>query len=348
MVIYNNITECIGCTPVVSLNDKLIPKGKKLYLKLEYFNPNFSVKDRTALGLVKAALLEGRLKPGGVLIESTSGNLGKSLSMLGAVYKFKVIIVVDPKISPSLLRWYRAYGAEIEMVTEPDKNGGYQTSRIKRVQELLEKYPDAYWPNQYDNPHNPSYHFETTGHEVLNLPIDSVVGAVSTGGHLCGIGKLIKHQNKDIQVIACDVKGSAVFNNCFSPYLINGVGLSWRSKNTDLSVIDKIGIASDQEAISICHMLAKDHGIMIGGSGGLSVFIALSWLRNSDSRATLAIIPDTGINYLDQIYDHDWLESQEIEIMSREDLNKAINERKFITASDLQTKERNSRTSVTS
>lgn len=328
-MIYGNITECIGNTPIVALEDELVPTKKKLFLKLDYFNPNFSVKDRTAFGMVKKALERGELKPGGILIESTSGNLGKSLAMLGAVYQFRVLIVVDPKISQSLLKWYKAYGAEIEMVTEVDEDGGYQKTRYRRVKDLLSKYPDAYWPNQYDNPSNPSYHFETTAQEVIDLPMDAVVGAVSTGGHLCGIGRLIKEKRPEIQIVACDVKGSAIFNNSFHPYLINGVGLSWRTKNTDLSVIDQICIASDEEAISTCRILARDHGIMIGGSGGLAVITALSYLNHSDANNVLAIIPDTGINYLDQIYNDEWLYSKGISLLDRSKLKNIIKNKKF-------------------
>ncbi|QDZ76820.1 PLP-dependent cysteine synthase family protein [Bacillus cereus] len=337
-MIYRNITECIGHTPIVTLEDQLVPTGKKLLLKLDYFNPNFSVKDRTAFGLVKKALERGELKPGGILIESTSGNLGKSLAMLGAVYQFRVLIVVDPKISPSLLKWYKAYGAEIEMVTDPDEEGGYQKTRYKRVKDLLDKYPDAYWPNQYDNYNNPAYHYETTAQEVIDLPMDAIVGAVSTGGHLCGIGRLIKEKKPEIQVVACDVRGSAIFDNAFQPYLINGVGLSWRSKNTDLSIIDQICIASDQEAISTCRMLARDHGMMIGGSGGLAVISALSYLCQSKAETILAVIPDTGINYLDQIYDDSWLVEKEITLLDRSKLNDIIKNKKITYPHELDLK----------
>ncbi|SFX80806.1 cysteine synthase A [Thermoactinomyces sp. DSM 45891] len=328
-MILDSITDCIGNTPVVALEDNLVPVGKKLFLKLDYFNPNFSVKDRTAFGLVKKAMDRGELKPGGMAIESTSGNFGKSLAMLGAVYKFRVLILVDPKVSPSLLKWYKAYGAEIEMVTELDEDGGYQKTRYKRVKELMSQYPDTYWTDQYDNPNNPSIHFETTAKEIVDLPIDAVVGAVSTGGHLCGMGRFIKEKKPEIKVIACDVKGSAIFGHPFNPYLINGVGLSWRTENTDLSVIDQICIASDQEAISTCRILAKEHGIMVGGSGGLVVVSALSFLNHSNAKSALAIIPDTGINYLDQIYDDEWLDLKGISLLDRRELKDAIDNKKF-------------------
>lgn len=332
-MIFDSITECIGNTPIVALEDELIPSGKRLLLKLDYFNPNYSVKDRTAFGLVKKALAQGELKPGGMLIESTSGNLGKSLAMLGAVYQFRVRIVVDPKISSSLLRWYQAYGAEIEMVTELDEDGGYQKSRYRRIQTLLKEYPRAYWPNQYDNPDNPAYHFETTANEVIDVPMDALVGAVSTGGHLCGIGRYVKELRPDVQVIACDVEGSAIFHSSFHPYLINGVGLSWRTKNTDVSVIDQVCIVSDQEAISICRLLARDHGIMIGGSGGLAVMSALAYLNQSQAQTALAIIPDTGINYLDQIYDDEWINLKGISLMNRPELTRSIHKKSLISPS---------------
>src|SRR5438874_1548370 len=149
--IYRNVAECIGNTPVVEIHDSLIPKDKRLFVKLEYCNPGFSIKDRTALGLVKAAMAAGRLTKGGTLIESTSGNLGKSLALLGAVYGFRVIVVVDAKTSQSVIRWCEAYGAQMEIVTEMDENGGYQKTRVARVKKLLAQYPDAIWPNQYDN-----------------------------------------------------------------------------------------------------------------------------------------------------------------------------------------------------
>ncbi|MDA1477993.1 pyridoxal-phosphate dependent enzyme [Bacillus changyiensis] len=335
-MILNNITDCIGNTPVVELKDDLVSKGKKLYLKLDYFNPNFSVKDRTAYGLVQAAFHEGKLKRGGVLIESTSGNLGKSLAMLGAVYQFKVIIVVDPKISPTVLNWYKAYGAHVEMVKEPAENGGFQQARITRVKQLLEQYPEAYWPNQYDNPDNPSFHYVTTAKEIVELSVDSVVGAVSTGGHLCGIGKRVKKERTNMKVVACDVKGSAVFDHRFRPYLINGVGLSWRGHNTDITVIDQVSIASDRQAISTCNLIAKEHGIMVGGSGGLVIFTALAWLNQSNCSSAVAVIPDAGVNYLDQIYNEEWRKEKGLDIMNRAQLKATLDQQLFMIPEEKQ------------
>jgi 2,3-diaminopropionate biosynthesis protein SbnA len=315
--IVKNIVETIGNTPLLSLQHPLLPKGKKLYLKLEQFNPTFSIKDRTALGLVKAAFKSGKLKPNGTIIESTSGNLGKSLAMLAAAMNFKVIIVVDPKISTTMLNFYKAYGAQVELVTTPDEqSGGYQQARIARVKEFLQRDPTLYWPNQYDNPDNPLFHYDYTALEIADVDFNLLVGAVSTGGHLCGIARWFKENRQDVQVLACDVKGSAIFGEPFKPYLVNGVGLSWKAANTDLSVFDYHCHISDQEAISLCHLLARERGILMGGSGGLVVSGALTYLHATDAQSAVALIADTGANYLEQIYDENWLNENNIELLT--------------------------------
>ena len=322
--IYGSIADCIGNTPVVELHDPFVPENKRLLLKLEYYNPSFSIKDRTALGLVKAALAKGTLGKGGTLIESTSGNLGKSLALLGAVYGFQVIVVIDAKTSASVTRWCEAYGARMEMVRETDENGGYQKTRVARVRKLLEQIPNAVWLNQYDNQDNPDFHYATTGEEVAELETDAVVGSVSTGGHLCGISRRVKEKRSGVTVIACDVEGSAVFGGPFHSYLVNGSGLSWRSKNTDLSLLDKICILTDQEAISICHLLAKENGLLLGGSAGLVVCGAIAWLRQSSAKSLVAIVPDSGANYLDQIYNDSWLAEKGITLLDRKELDEHL------------------------
>jgi 2,3-diaminopropionate biosynthesis protein SbnA len=337
--IYANVAECIGNTPVVEIHDSLVPEGKRLFAKLECNNPGFSIKDRTALGLVKAAMSTGELARGGTLIESTSGNLGKSLAMLGAIYGFRVIVVVDAKTSPSVIRWCEAFGAQMEMVTETDENGGYQKTRVARVHALLAKYPGAVWPNQYDNESNPAFHYATTGEEIAALKVDAVVGSVSTGGHLCGISRKVRERQPGTTVIACDVEGSAVFGGVFRSYLVNGAGLSWRSDNTDLSVLDKICISSDQEAFSACWLLARDNGLLVGGSGGLVMCGAVAWLKQSSAKSAVAIIPDAGANYLDQIYNNEWLAEKGITLLSRRELDERLQAKSVFDAEGLSGEE---------
>jgi cysteine synthase len=323
-IIHRDYSGCIGSTPIIELHDSIIPSGKRMFLKMECANPNFSIKDRTALGMVRKAMERGQLSKGGTLVEATSGNLGKSFSMFGAIYDFRVIIVVDPKVSRSALNWFRAFGAEVVLVDQPDASGGFQVARRNRVQKLLLEHPGAYWPNQYDNTDNVLYHMTDTGPEVVEAVratgADAVVGCVSTGGHMSGIGRAIKNAGLSTRVIATDVAGSSVFGGPFSPYLLNGVGLSWRAQNTDLSAFDEFVIGTDIQAISLCRLVARNHGLLLGGSSGLVLFAAMVALRKSNVSSILAVLPDSGVNYLDQFYDDAWLADRQLMVKSRDQI----------------------------
>jgi cysteine synthase len=329
-----NVSQLIGHTPVYELRDPLIESGCRLYLKLEAFNPNLSVKDRTALGLVEAGMRRGALAPGGTIIESTSGNLGKSLAMLGASMGFRVIVVVDPKVPTAILNWYRAYGAEVDLVEMPDANGSFQRARIARVQELLRLNPGAYWPNQYDNLDNQEGHCNNTGPEMLSdlnrLGAQAIVGSVSTGGHLCGIAMHVKRENPATKVFAGDVQGSAIFGGAFKPYVINGLGLGWKAGNTRTDVLDAVVYGSDLHAISLCRLLARDHGLLLGGSSGIVLFAALAALRRGLADSVLAVLPDSGVSYLEQIYDDGWLERQGLTPLDRAALNREVTEAELV------------------
>lgn len=320
--VKRNIVEAIGSTPIVQLQSGLVPHGKALYLKLESFNPTFSIKDRTAFALVQAAMASGDLKQGGTLIESTSGNLGKSLAMLGAALGFNVVIVVDPKVSEHNLAVFNAFGAEVVMVNQPDASGGYQKARIRKVREMLQLHPRWYWPNQYDNPENPEFHYNHTAAELLesDCKFDTLVGTVSTGGHFCGVGRRIKESLPSVRIVACDAVGSAIFQNSFQPHLLNGIGLSWRTKNIDMSVFDAYAFVNDTEAFSLCRIIARTTGMLLGGSSGVALFCALNQLHTTNARSVLCINADTGWNYLEQFYDDGWLKAKGIQLEGYEDL----------------------------
>jgi cysteine synthase len=232
--------------------------------------------------------------------------------------------VVDVNTNPSVTRWCQALGAQIEVVRDPDENGGYQKARVARVKEMMQQYPEAVWPNQYDNEDNPAFHSATTGEEIASLAPEVVVGSISTGGHLCGVSRKVKERKPGTIVLACDVEGSAVFGGPFHSYLVNGSGLSWRSRNTDLSVLDKVCILSDQEAISACRLMAKESGLLVGGSSGLVLCGSIAWLKQSSVKSVLAIIPDSGVNYLEQIYNDDWLAQKGVTLLDRDELNKRL------------------------
>lgn len=316
------VLDLIGNTPVVELVQLRLPPGKRLYLKLECFNPTFSIKDRTAYGMVQAALRSGALRPGGTIVESTSGNLGKSLAMIGSVLGLEVVIVVDPKVSAETLSFYRAFGAQVVVVDQPDPVGGYQTARIARVKALLAATPGAYWPNQYDNADNPNYHYEHTAGEILGETpfFDTLVGSISTGGHLCGIARRVKQERPFVRTVACDAAGSAVFGGPFAPYLLNGIGLSWRSRNADLALFDACYTVADEEAFSTARAVARHAGLLLGGSSGAVVFAALAELQRGPGTAALAIVPDSGANYLTGFYDDRWLAEHGVRLRSADEI----------------------------
>jgi cysteine synthase len=220
----------------------------------------------------------------------------------------------------------------MEMVLETDENGGYQKTRVARVKRLLAEHSEAVWLNQYDNEDNPCFHYATTGEEVAAVEADVVAGSVSTGGHLCGIARRIKEKRPQTTVLACDIEGSAVFGGTFHSYLVNGAGLSWRSKNIDLTVLDKVCMVADEEAISACRIFARETGLLMGGSGGLVLCGALTWLKQSAARSAIAIIPDTGANYMEQIYNNDWIKNKGIALLDKSQLNSRLLSKAVIDA----------------
>ncbi|HWS35623.1 MAG TPA: pyridoxal-phosphate dependent enzyme [Actinoplanes sp.] len=194
-MIHRSILDTVGKTPVVKLSKVEELTGFHILVKLESFNPGGSIKDRAALAMITRAEHDGLLEPNGTIVESTSGNLGKSLALIGAVKGYRVVIVVDPKTPSSVLRFVRSLGADIDMVRTPDEDGGYQRPRRARVRELLATIPGAFCPDQYDNPVNPLAHATTTTATELLADVpefDTLVAAVSTGGHLSGLASTVK------------------------------------------------------------------------------------------------------------------------------------------------------------
>lgn len=317
-MICNSILDTIGNTPVVRIKSFQDYSPAEIYLKLEGFNPTSSIKDRPALAMITEAEQTNRLKPGGTIIESTSGNTGKSLAMIGAARGYSVVIVADLKVPKPTLAFYRALGARIELVTEPDENGSLQGARIKRVKELLSEIPDSYNPDQYDNPNNPKIHAETTAKELLSdfNRIDVLVACVSTGGHMTGIAKTLKQHMPSVKTVAVDAVGSAIFSSSFKPYLMNGIGLSWRPGNVHLKDVDRFQLVSDVDAFSVCHLLAKREGILLGGSGGATLFACLHAAKNAPQEAKIVgVVADTGVNYLEQFYDEQWLLKKNLHLL---------------------------------
>ncbi len=315
MIYENGILDCIGNTPVVSLNGLLPDTVGQLYVKIEGFNPCGSVKDRPAFNMILEAEKTGKLRPGGTIVESTSGNLGTALAMVAAARGYRCIVVVDPRTSKQNIAMMKALGAEIEMVTEKNpKDGTYQEARICRARKLAETMPDTFMPWQYGNPDNPEAHTKTTAIEILkdfSQDLHAVVASVSTGGQISGISKGIKNVSPAVKAIGVDVKGSVVFGGVKSPTSVTGMGLGWVPDNLNERVIDEVFLVETQHCFSTVRYLAKQTGVLLGGSSGAALAIAIreAMLAGPDKKI-LAICADRGEKYLEEFYNDDWMEKR--------------------------------------
>lgn len=303
-MIYQSILDTVGRTPVVRLSKVNKIAGCEILVKLESFNPGGSIKDRAALSMVTQAERDGRLKPNGTIVESTSGNLGKALALIGAAKGYRVVVVVDPKAPQSMINFVLALGAEIEMVDTPDRDGGYQRPRLDRVRQLLAELPNAFWPDQYNNPDNPRAHAEVTASELLaDVPrFDALVTAVSTGGHISGLAATVKRQLPEVVTIGVDAEGSAAFGHRPGKYAMRGLGLAWVPGNLDRSLVDRLHRVADSEGITTMRLLARAEGILIGESGGAAVFAALHHAHQHPGSRIVVVAADGGTNYLDESF----------------------------------------------
>lgn len=315
-MIFNNPLELIGNTPLLKLRRLVNPNFTNLYVKLEMYNYTGSVKDRSALGMIEAAEKEKILKPSSVLIESTSGNLGVSLAAISNIKGYKFICVLDPKVETEKVNALKAFGAKIIIVNIPDRYGGFQKPRIKKVKELLKTIPNSTNLNQYENPNNPNYNYLTTGPELykdLKGKIDVLIGAVSTGGHLCGTARYLKEKIPGIYVIGVEPIGSKIFGGNYKPYLQQGAGLSFKPKNFDPKIVDEKIKVSDKDAFITALNCVKKEGILVGGSSGAVIFVALKKIKKKFlNKNVVAILPDHGEKYLTTLYSREWLKKKGI------------------------------------
>lgn len=312
-MIYKSITDLIGHTPVFCLSHFLPNGSADLFVKLDGYNPGGSIKDRPALNMVIAAEKAGKLVPGGTIVESTSGNLGVALAMISAARGYRCIIVIDPRTSPHNISMLKALGAEIDLVTEMNPlDGTFQEARIRRVRELADTIPKAFMPWQYGNPENPRAHEETTSVEILNdFPNggpDVLVASVSTGGQISGTASGLKKRRAKTKTIGVDVKGSVVFGGVKGPTAVTGMGLGWIPDNLNESVIDEAYLVETQQCFSTVRIIAKKYGLLLGGSSGASLFIAMGEaIRQGSGKSVLAIAADRGEKYLDEFYQDEWM-----------------------------------------
>jgi cystathionine beta-synthase len=309
--IRDSILDTIGETPLVRLSRIGAGLTPQLVAKVELFNPGGSIKDRVAIRLIEAAEEDGRLRPGGTIIEPTSGNTGTGLAIAARLKGYRVIAVMPDKMSREKIDLLRAYGAEV-VIAPTDVDPDSPQSYYRVADRLTEEIPGAFQPNQYANPANPQTHYETTGPELWRQTggkLTHLVVGVGTGGTVTGMGRYLKERNPDIQVIGADPVGSIYSGDEVHPYLVEGVGEDFWPKTFDPDIVDRYVRVSDKDSFLTTRRLAELEGMLVGGSCGLAVHAALEVAKTiDDPEAMVAVIlPDGGRAYLSKIFNDTWM-----------------------------------------
>jgi len=308
---YDDILCAIGNTPLVRLRRIFADNHFQLYGKLESLNPGGSIKDRPAINILRHGMETGAIRPGTVVIESSSGNMGIGLAQACSYYGLKFICVVDPKTTATNIRLLQAYGAEVDLVSEPDPmTGEFLQARIDRVQYLLSVLDNSFWPNQYANLYNPISHHQTMREiaTALDGKVDYLFCAASTCGTLRGCVEYVRDHNLKTKVIAVDAKGSVIFGGPKAKRLIPGHGAAVRPRLFQDGLADACVHVSDQDCVVGCRRLAKYETILAGGSSG-AVIMAIDAISQDipPDVVCVAIFPDRGDRYLDTIYSDSWV-----------------------------------------
>ncbi len=282
----------------------------RLWALLELSLPG-AMKDRVALRMIEDAEARGELRPGDAIVESSSGTMAEGLARMGVLKGYRVIIVTDPRLDELTTAKLRALGAEVEVVDTYHPVGGWQTSRLQRLREVVERLPRAFWPRQYDSPSNPGAYAEVGASivDVLGPDIGAVVAAVGTGGSLCGVGGAVRARVPGVRVVAVDAVGSVLFHQPNRKRLQSGHGNSIVPGNLDYRAIDEVHWISDGEAFNGCRELAARTGLFAGGSSG-AAYVAASWLAEQlpAGRHVVVILPDRGDRYCGSIYSEPFFE----------------------------------------
>lgn len=317
--IYDNILGAMGNTPLVRLNRVVRGVRAQIIAKVEYFNPGGSVKDRIGITIIEDAERSGKLKPGGTIVEATSGNTGVGLAIAAAIKGYKTIFVMPDKMSDEKIRTLRAYGARVVITptnVEPDDPRSYYS--VSR--QLVEDTPNSILANQYHNPVNPQSHFDSTGPELWQQmagQIDVFVAGLGTGGTITGVGRYLKSQNPKVQVVGVDPIGSILADHFYTgkiveahSYKVEGIGEDFIPSIYDFNYVDDIMRVNDKESLLMTRRLVREEGLFVGGSSGAAVAGALRYAAERDlgpDKKVVVLLPDNGSRYLSKIFDDNWM-----------------------------------------
>jgi cystathionine beta-synthase len=314
--ILENILQAVGNTPLVRLRRVVDGCRTPVVAKLESLNPGGSVKDRIGLAMIEAAESAGLLRPGGTIVEPTSGNTGHGLAMAAAIKGYRMIFVMPDKMSAEKIALLRAYGADVVVCPTAVPRESPQ-SYYSVADRLAREIPGAFQPNQYFNPANPAAHEATTGPEIwqqTDCRITHFVAGMGTGGTITGVGRYLKARKPAIQLVGADPQGSIYSSGPdFIPkiYKVEGIGEDFYPSTMDLSYVDRIEVVDDKESFHLARRVTREEGILVGGSAGSAVVAALRVAREADDPDALVVVllPDTGRNYLSKIYNDEWMRS---------------------------------------
>jgi cystathionine beta-synthase len=309
--IKDSILDAVGNTPLVRLSRLGKDLRPQLVAKIEALNPGGSIKDRAALALIEAAERDGKLRPGGTIVEPTSGNTGTGLAIAASLKGYRVIAVMPDKMSKEKIDLLRAYGAEV-VVAPTDVPPESPQSYYRVADRLTEEIPGAFQPNQYKNQANPEAHYRTTGPELWRQSggqITHLVVGVGTGGTITGVGRYLREQKPDIEIIGADPVGSIFSSGEVKPYLVEGVGEDFWPETFDPSIVDRYVTVSDKDSFLMTRRLAATEGILAGGSCGLALHAAVEIAREIDDETAMVavILPDTGRAYLSKVFNDAWM-----------------------------------------